>query len=279
MTNDRTWRWGGWLAASALVLGNLLLHRSISNVCDALSAHIGREAYECLSLAGIGALSAAGIAWLLRARSGPRMAVRPLLALAGLALVTAAAQRWLLVSNVELIHLPQFGLLAAVLMGVGVSPPHAWLSSTAAGVLDEAYQRLVIYPHVPNVSFDWNDIVLNAIGAAWAVVLFTGAPHGHRPDRACWLRRAALWIALAGLAVALWLAPPKLRAVDAFPYRLPTLESALTGRAYHVMPASEGIAALLVLWGLVSHTATAGRWPTGTDVDQPSGIISSDRTC
>jgi len=253
-----------WLLALALVAGNFLLHKPISDVCDAFFARVGRAPYEWTSLLGVGALALVGAALLLRGGAPALRSGRTLAALAVLALATVAAQRWLLVSNVELIHLPQFGLLAALLVAAGLPPRLAWLAASAAGVLDESYQRLVIYAAVPNVYFDWNDIVLNALGAAWAVLLACGGrvdPSGPDERRG---ERAALAIALVGLAAALWLAPPRLVAIASFPYWRPPLGLAATGRDYHVMPAGEGVAALLLLWVLVaagtgSRSAAAGR--------------------
>ena len=116
----------------------------------------------------------------------------------------------LLVSNVELIHLPQFGLLAALLLVAGLPPQLAWLRGDAGRRGRRDLPGLVIYAGVANVYFDWNDIVLNAIGAAWAVVLARGgradpasagdAPAAARPGWRrcrsasappwCWRRRA-----------------------------------------------------------------------------------------
>ncbi|MDX2165419.1 MAG: hypothetical protein SF182_00070, partial [Deltaproteobacteria bacterium] len=86
------------------MVGNLFMHKPISDVCDALYARIGRGAYEWLTLAGISALSLAGAAWLLR-RGAPGLRRRRWwLAAAGLAGLTLAAHHLLLVTNVELIH-------------------------------------------------------------------------------------------------------------------------------------------------------------------------------
>jgi hypothetical protein len=78
---------------------------------------------------------------------------------------------------------------------------------------------------------------------------------GGRPDPASAaqrrLQRVLAAALLLGFVVALVLAPPKLTQRDAFPYWTPTLVHALTGFDYHVMPASEGLAGLLVLWGIV----------------------------
>jgi len=80
-----------WAAAAALVVGNLLLHKSISDVCDALFARLGRGPYERASLLAIGALSAAGAAVLLRRRAGALARPRVLIALLALAALTAAS--------------------------------------------------------------------------------------------------------------------------------------------------------------------------------------------
>jgi len=254
-----------YLAAAALLIGNLLLHKPLSDVCDAAYARLGRSAYEWLSLGAIGALCLAGAIILLRGGAARLRQPRPVLALLALAALSVAAQRTLLVSNVELVHLPQFALLAVLLLAAGLPAVAAWLVATLGGALDELYQRLVIYPAVPNVYFDWNDIVLNAIGAAWAVVLVCG---GRGTAPAAWSagrRRAALAAALAGVALAGWLAPPNVALGGAFPFVTPVLRGAMTGRLYHVMPASEGLLALVVLWLLVALAVRApaarGRLP------------------
>lgn len=235
-----------WVIVAALVGGNLFLHKPFSDVCDALFARIGRGAYERWTLTAIAAISLIGAVLLLRRRFAALTRAQVVVCLLGLTLITLGAQRWLLVSNVEMIHLPQFGLLAALLLVAGVGPRGAWLGATLAGVLDEAYQWLVIYAALP-VYFDYNDIVLNAIGAAWAVLLgaagrSTAARRGGR----------ALYLVMgAALLVVGWLAPPRLAARATFPYWQPSLVHAATGFDYHVMSASEGLAVLLLLWLLV----------------------------
>ncbi|MBX3025566.1 hypothetical protein KF840_11735 [bacterium] len=248
-----------WAVAAALVLGNFVLHKPISDVCDALFARIGRTAYEWVMLGGIAALSLAAAALVLRGGAPALRHPRSLAALLGLAALTICAQQNLLVSNVELIHLPQFGLLAALLAAAGLPPQLAWWVATLAGALDETYQWRVIYAGVPNTYFDWNDIVLNALGAAWAVVLVRGG----RPDTATAGERRAqrllLLALLIGLPLALALAPPALTPREGFPYWGPALRRALTGYDYHVMPAAEGVGSLLAVWALVALACSAPR--------------------
>jgi len=244
------------------MIGNLFLHKPISNVCDGLFARLGRGPYERGMLVGIAILSLGGALLLLRGRLSSLLQPRIAMSLVALAAMSIGAQRWLLVSNVELIHLPQFGLLAALLLAAGIRPQTAWIGATAGGVLDETYQWLVIYANVPGTYFDYNDIILNAIGAAWVVVLAgAGRADDAAPAMRRWLR-VVLGLLVFAFALALWLAPPRLVATDVFPYWRLGLARALTGFDYHVMPASEGLASLLVIWALVAvATRGAGHRP------------------
>jgi hypothetical protein len=51
------------------------------------------------------------------------------------------------------------------------------------GVLDEGYQHLVIYAAIPGAHFDWNDVILNAIGAAWATICAASGRGAESPRR------------------------------------------------------------------------------------------------
>ena len=261
-----------WAVAAALIIGNLFLHKPISDVCDALFARIGRGAYERWTLLAIAALSVGGALLLLRRRGAALRRPRVVACVLALAAVTVAAQRWLLVSNVELIHYPQFGLLAAMLLWAGLGPQAAWIGATLGGVLDESYQHLVIYAHLPTY-YDYNDIVLNAIGAAWAAILVGAGGTGARRIRAPDWTRAGLAAAIAALGGSIWLAPPRLEWSATFPYWQPALVRAATGFDYHVMPASEGLAALLLIWALVRVATRADRASVATTATGTAALL------
>jgi hypothetical protein len=250
-----------WLAAAGLVVVNFALHKPISDVCDALFARLGRTPYEWATLGGVTALSLGAAALLLRGGGRALARPRPLAALFGLAVLTVYAQQELLVSNVELIHLPQFGLLAMLLAATGLPPQLAWLAATLGGVLDETYQWRVIYADTPGTYFDWNDIVLNALGAAWAVVAMRGGRVDPAAAGARRLQRGVLAALVLGFTLAMVLAPPRLTPRAAFPYWGPTLRRALTGFDYHLMPAAEGLGSLLAIWALVALACSAPRRP------------------
>lgn len=252
-------RLASWLAAAGLVLANFVLHKPISDVCDALFARIGRTPYEWVTLGSVAVMSAFAAALLLRGRAAALRDARVLAALVGLAAMTVFVQQELLVSNVELIHLPQFGLLAILVTATGLPPQLAWVVATLAGALDETYQWRVIYADTPGTYFDWNDIVLNALGAAWAVVLMRGGRGDASTTGERRLQTGLLAALLLGFAIAMLVAPPQLAPRDGFPYWGPALRRALTGFDYHVMPAAEGLGSVAVIWGLVALACSTRR--------------------
>jgi len=228
---------------AALSVGNLFMHKPFSDVCDALYARVGRGRYEIISLVGIGLLSLAAA---IPARHGLRRALADTwlaVAILGLLVLTAASQRWLLVTNIELIHFPQFAVIAVLFLAAGLGARLAWLCGTLAGLLDEAYQHLVLYAGVAGTYFDINDILLNAIGAAWGVLLFGAArlaaagplfdqPRGYV---------AGLAVIAVAIAVAAVVDPPNTT----------LLQRAATGRPYRVLSTGEGLAGIAAVAALV----------------------------
>ena len=241
--------------AAALVVANPLLHKSVSDVADFVSARIGFPRYDVVMLVAIPVLSLMIVLPAL-ARARETLARRRVaLCIGALALMSAAAQHWLLVANIELVHLPQFALLAAVLSRAGLSAPGAFAMSTLAGIFDETYQHLVIYADTPGTYFDINDIVLNALGAAWGVLL-APVPTTHEADRSVArifesLRHRVRWsIAAAGaLALAWWWDPPVFT---------PLFRTSPAHPFYRVLSTVEGLVICGVLGALVLIASTRG---------------------
>jgi hypothetical protein len=242
-----------WLLALSLCAANLLLHLQISAACDAFYRWVGRATYEWVTLIGIGGLTLLAAAPVLRRGARPLAETRAWPALLVLGAIGVAAQESLLVSNVELIHFPQFALLAGLILATGLGPEATWLLASAAGIADEVYQYLVLYAGVPNIYLDYNDMVLNAIGAGYAVCLFVAArgrsAAGRQPVARRW-RTAIAGISTFLFLLALWIAPPRLD---------PFWKKAATGRAYHVFSLSEGLLALAILWLLVTWCCRTGK--------------------
>ena len=234
--------WGACF--TALFAANLLLHKPVSDFCDAMYARFGFTAYNKVALIAFSILGLVVLIALLVRRRRSLFQPRAVAILLTLASLSAASQHWLLVANVELIHFPQYALLTACLLGAGFSPQAAWLTGTLSGVVDEVYQHVMIYAGRPDTYLDYNDMVLNALGSAWTVALLCPAsPSTRQASAVNFGRRAArAGIGIAATVAVVWLDPPHVR---------PILQSAATGKLYHVMAASEAVMAGLLIWLLL----------------------------
>jgi hypothetical protein len=233
------------LAATALGIANPLLHEQMSVAWGWLTEGRMPGSADRIALLGVSAVGLVVVAAGLRAQR--RFDRQLLTALAVLLAATGAWQHFLLVANIELVHVPQYALLAAVLVCGGIRPGEALIAATLAGVVDEAYQCFVLYVGRPDTYLDFNDMFLNAVGAAWGVLLMpppawaASAPAGVTTDDAAskYFRLAAL---AAGLLLAAYFDPPTVT---------PFFRQAATGRMYHVMSACEAL-----LWSAVVYTVT-----------------------
>jgi len=225
-----------WLAAAGAVsLANLFLHLPITDVLDAVVKRVGFVPYDnamrlgFLAL-GAGALTAA-FAW-----PHPRKSV---LVWGTGALMAAAfgAQRVLLVASVENIHYPQYALLAWLIGRGGATCETAFLAATALGFADETYQYLALPRGTPPY-LDWNDIVLNAMGAAFGVIALLAGTRGERQRLLVASRAMAAATALALLA-AIIVSPPAL---------IPFYSFTPGGRAFHRLSGFEAVLAVALLW-------------------------------
>lgn len=225
----------GWLAGAAIAFGcNLLLHLPVTNLSDSLVRRFGFQPYNEFLAAGC-ALLATGIWIALGLRRHKRA---HLLWVAATLLIAFAmlAQRVLLVASIENIHYPQYALVAFLLGRGGVPLEATWLGATALGAVDEGYQYVFLRSGRPEY-LDWNDILLNAVGAAFGLVALLAA-NGQSATGVHFSTRVAGGIIVATVGLALALAPPSLS---------PFFTVTAVAR-YHIVSASEAVALLGALW-------------------------------
>lgn len=158
--------WPWLLGAAAVFAANLFLHLPVTDVFDGLAKRLGFRVYERDLVIAFGICGVAACLIVAKRRVRPGLLLVPTLILLTLALV---AHRFLMVGTIESIHYPQYALLAFLLGRGGVPAETTWLSATALGGIDELYQYLFL-PRGRPTYLDWNDIVLNAIGAAFGIV-------------------------------------------------------------------------------------------------------------
>lgn len=232
--------------AACLVVGNLFMHLPISDVCDWARARWGFPIYDRFALIGIPLLTIAALIPLLRRHRDRWQQPATWCVALSLLVMSLAAQRWMLVANIEIIHFPQFGLIAGLLLAAGVAAEPAWLLASAAGIVDETYQELVLYAGRKDTYLDFNDMILDAIGAAWIVIAFAPAT----TPRRSWLTwpRAALWL-LPIIAIALLVAPPQLS---------PFLRVSAGFTLYRVIGLAEALIWAAMLWGMVALAVGGG---------------------
>ena len=235
-----------WLAgAAALFAAFLLLHLPITDFFDGLARTYGFVRYNDITrrafLALAGTAAVAGWWW------GGRLAPITGAATTLLVAAAAAAARLLTVVSIEAIHYPQYALMAAVFARAGLSLQGAWIAATVLGGVDEIYQ-LAFLPRGRPTYFDWNDVVLNGIGAAFgcvAVSRWSARAHGPVVPRG----RAAL--ALLAVAAAL---------VAVFPPLPPYFATTPGGQRFLKLNPSEAVAVLIALWlGVRSFASTRDR--------------------
>jgi len=80
------------------------------------------------------------------------------------------AFKFLMVVNVEMIHLVQYGLLTLLLFPLFYNFGNALFFAIVLGALDEAYQYWVLTP-LSTDYYDFNDVIINLLGAALGLIL------------------------------------------------------------------------------------------------------------
>jgi hypothetical protein len=83
--------------------------------------------------------------------------------------LVVGSYKTLIVFNVESIHYLQYALLTLPVFALVTRYGETVFWATLLGALDEAYQYFVLYPDRKDLYFDFNDIVLNLVGAGIGV--------------------------------------------------------------------------------------------------------------
>ena len=233
------WRYA---TIGALFLAWVSLHQPITDACEFVATRYGFLEYDrgvALIFAACGALT---LIVLTRGRNQSRATWT---ALAVLGTLVALSQPLLIINSVENIHFPQYAAIAWLCVRAGLAVDTAWFASTVLGGVDEFYQYLFLRAGRPD-PLDWNDIFLNALGAALGLVVMMHVGMLRRdPLRYSWRLIPAVILPLA--AVAWWLAPPIFT-----PFYKVAVGS---GFRVHVLSTAEGLLLLGIVCLVVDATA------------------------
>lgn len=228
-----------------------------------------------------------GLAWAVLFVAGAALAVaiaraprsdRPRLVAWALLFAVAAALAYVYLFTVvsETVHYAQYAILTALLLPLVRRIGAAMLWANLVGVADEAHQYWILHRDW-GVYLDWNDIVINAIGAllgglclATALGFAADSPPRRRPSAAFGLTLALLlsgWALVAAGRIVLHAGPGGERppgswtVLDRGPGEGPFWMTAdWAGKRFHILSAPAGASALAA-FALFAFAVDRGRRP------------------
>lgn len=170
---------GGYFTAMALG------HKEVSKIFDWLSKELSFEIYNDIMFKVSIFLAVTFFAFVLfRIRNGNRRLLKITYWLFT-ALLVGVSYKMLIVFNVETIHFLQYAILALLVFPLIMRYGDTVFWCTLLGALDEGYQYFVLYRDNNEVYFDFNDILLNLVGAGMGVlILFTLTDAKSKPSTA-----------------------------------------------------------------------------------------------
>ena len=84
-------------------------------------------------------------------------------------LLAALIVHFLFVVNIEMVHFPQYAMLAILLCPLVGNYTSTLIWATLAGMLDEAYQYFYLAP-LDTAHYDFNDVLTNCVGAIFGLL-------------------------------------------------------------------------------------------------------------
>jgi len=148
-----------------------LSHDWVQNLLLRISNCIGRPVFSGIALV-LGIAGVVGVGRLVLRRPGEHHSLVRFYWIALLVLVVVACG--FLMSYVsESIHFLQYALLAIVVFALVGRTADTILWITILGAVDEAYQYWILHRHW-GVYFDFNDAILNTVGAVFGILLILG---------------------------------------------------------------------------------------------------------
>jgi hypothetical protein len=249
---------------AGIFAGWVLLHLPATRVADWLAAQLGFHTYDLIFLSGTICVLLATYTMIWRCE---RNVARP--GLFGHALLllpfVGLAETLLIIGPVESVHFPQYALIAVLIGSVGAAKDVAWLLAIALGALDELHQLVALRSGRPDY-FDWNDVVLNAIGAAFGVAILLAGNRRHEVPGVSRERGVAAFLLAAGIAL-----------LVAFPTFVPFLTTSLRGSRFRILSAFEGLVLLAALWWVVQGMLAAAMRPGYGHGDRIENLLDENR--
>ena len=247
------------LLALATYFSIVTFHDEITQVAIRVRNAVGRDHYNAYLAWFFIALMLAVLAWMAWHIGRSRriwLNTSLVVVMAGLMI---AAFNYLMVYNIEAIHFVEYFLVAFLLLPVARSYGGTVFWVTLLGVLDELFQYFFLVPEFGY--FDFNDNVLNLLGAGTAAVTVFIVNNGViKMKYLRWYRSPAVITGLVMLASFILLMVTGLMTADPMPggdnlfslnrEAMPDefWKEAYPGRSFHILRPWEGMALIYVLF-------------------------------
>jgi VanZ family protein len=158
------------IVACAYLTVVILFHKEVSAISDWVTAKLSFKLYnDLIFLISLVMLVVFEAFVLIKIIKGEQRFLKLISWILTTFLVVLSYQT-LIVFNVEIIHFPQYAILALPVFALFRTFGETVFWVTLLGALDEAFQYFILHPET---SFDFNDIILNLIGAGIGVVLIS----------------------------------------------------------------------------------------------------------
>ena len=182
----------------------VLPHLQVGLFFQWVFSHYSRSQYQSGVLAVFAGLFVLIIPAFIRGMISTRRVV-PVVVYLGMTLImTAVSYNLLVIHAIELSHLPQYALLAVLIFPLVMRFGDTVFWTTLLGAVDEAYQYFYLAPD-RTMQYDFNDVILNLLGAGFGVVflLACGVVSRPRTNRVWYANPVVLTVLAlaAGLAV------------------------------------------------------------------------------
>jgi hypothetical protein len=229
-----------WLVVIAYAVANIFMHEQVNRLAEVLIQIMGLWPFFWMTRILV-VLGAAVILFCRRDFIREPGRLKPVLVFIVIGVVLDLS---LVIYASERVHYPQYALLTWLAYRATGQPVPAALLSFLVGYVDEAHQHWMIYANDPIAYFDWNDNVLNLLGAVSALVLLPGGGTRKIPYRKV-LAAGVLWTAAMSLLIFLFRPDPVLMRAHTDPSFWLTSN---IKTHYHVLNALEGTLLLGFSW-------------------------------
>ena len=165
-------KWPLILAISVYFAVCLVFHRRVNEFFDVFLQWMTYPQFNNYVFEIVVALAVITLALLVATVRYNKRGVRWLPVLGVWITLAVLAHYLLFVSNIEAVHYPQYAILAIMIYALTGRETVSVVLTTLLGAIDEANQYFILYADRSDLYMDYNDIILNLLGAVFGIAAY-----------------------------------------------------------------------------------------------------------